>query len=87
MNDIKIITNQSIAVKQLKINKIPLERNYLKQSTEISCIFSVLTKSLFSETDFCQNRICICLKSGNIMFFLKKDSVLSKETKPMQCDT
>ena len=39
---------------------VSLGRNNTKQNTKIFCLFSVLTNT---------NRLCFCLKSGNIMFF------------------
>ena len=34
-------------------------------------LFSVLTKSVFGKQTLYENRLCICLKSGNVMFFGK----------------
>ena len=43
--------------------------NDVKQSTGIFCLFLCFDKkSVFRK----QNRLCICLKSGNIMLFEKK---------------
>ena len=49
-----------------------LGRFYTKQSTEILSLFSVLTKSLVLE-----NRLRMCLKTGNVMFFcFIKDTII-----------
>ena len=57
----------------VRFSPIALRKFHTKQSTEIFCLFSVLTKNLFFQKQtFCQNRICNCLKSGKSRFSVEE---------------